>query len=223
MHALIFGATGTAGSAVLTKCLAHPEIQRVTVLHRRSTEVSHPKLQERMHADFTDYSGLEPLLASVDICFFCLGISQVKERNREQFYRITHDYPVEAARALMAANPEVTFCFLSGKGADPTGRSAIPFAAVKGLAEQSLRALGLKRLHIFRPGYIHPDAAHPGRIWGERLSGFLYPLLKVLTPGFVVHVNVLADAMIRVALHGHEQEVLDNNDIKRAVGKEAKS
>lgn len=214
MHVLIFGPTGTAGSTVLSHCLAHPDIQRVTVLHRRSTGIENPKLQERIHADFMDYTGMEPLFETVDVCFFCLGISQLKEPDRELFFKITHDYPVAAASALHASNPEIRFCFLSGAGADPTGKSVVPFAAAKGLAEQSLVSTGLKHLYIFRPGYIHTDNGHNGRIFGERLSGFLYPMLRHLTPGFVIHADELAQSMIQVALRGYERQVLENRAIK---------
>jgi len=129
--------------------------------------------------------------------------------------RITHDYPVAAAKALYNCNPDVRFCFLSAAGADPTGKSAIAFAAAKGLAEHSLSSFGLKNLYIFRPGYIHP--AHPfnGNPNGERFSGLLYPVLKYLTPGIVIHANVLAAGMLEVALHGSSEHIFTNQMIKR--------
>jgi uncharacterized protein YbjT (DUF2867 family) len=214
MHILILGPTGTAGAAALKMALAHPEITRVTALHRRHTGIRHAKLEEVLHKDFTDYSGLESLFDSVDICLFCLGISQMKEKDREQFLQITHDFPVRLATALHASNPDMTFCFLSGAGADPTGRSAMAFAAAKGRAETSLIGLGLRHLYIFRPGYIHPDDPHDSRMIGEVITGYLYPVLKAVIPGFVIHANELARGMINVGLHGHAQQSLNNTMIK---------
>jgi uncharacterized protein YbjT (DUF2867 family) len=219
MHALILGPTGTAGAEALRQALAHPQITRVTTLHRRTTGVHHPKLEEVIHEDFTDYSGLEAILASVDICLFCLGISQMKEKDRERFFRVTHDFPVSLATALHDNNPEMTFCFLSGAGADPTGRSSLAFPATKGRAETSLVGLSLKHLYIFRPGYIHPDQPHDSRMIGEVISGYLYPALKVIVPGFVIHSKELARGMLHVGIHCYPKQLLRNNMIKE-VGKD---
>jgi uncharacterized protein YbjT (DUF2867 family) len=213
MHVLILGPTGTAGHAVLQAALADVRIDRVSTLHRRRTELQHPKLNELVHTDFTEYTGLDPLFASIDICFFCLGISQLKEKDRVKFFKITHDYPVSLAKSLHTSNPDVTFCFLSGQGADPTGKSSIAFAKAKGAAENSLSALGLKRLFIFRPGYIHPDNPHPGRLFGERVYGFLFPLLKNIIPSLVIRAEELARGMINVGLNGHTETVLNNKMI----------
>jgi len=211
---MILGPTGTAGAAVLEQALANNHIDRVTTLHRRKTGRKHTKLHEIIHTNFVNNAGLEPVFASIDICFFCLGISQLKEKNRERFFQITHDYPVTLAKALFLSNPSVTFCFLSGQGADPSGKSNIAFAKAKGAAENSLTYLGLNQLYIFRPGYIHPDSPHSGRTIGERISGFLYPVLKVLLPRFVIHADELAQAMINVALKGYPIRLLDNAMIK---------
>ncbi len=217
MHALILGPTGTAGSALLKLALADHRIRKVTTLHRRSTGARHPKMQEIVHSDFTHYEGLESVFETVDVCFFCLGISQLKEKNRERFFQITHDYPVALAKALLASNPSVTFCFLSGQGADPSGKSNIPFAKAKGAAENSLSNLGLKHLYIFRPGYIHPEKPIPGRMLGERISGFLYPLLKQILPRFVIKTEELARGMINVGLKGYPEQLLHNQMIKAMI------
>jgi hypothetical protein len=39
--------------------------------------VTHPKLTEIVHADFFDYTAIEPSLRDADACFFCLGVSSV--------------------------------------------------------------------------------------------------------------------------------------------------
>jgi uncharacterized protein YbjT (DUF2867 family) len=60
------------------------------------------------------------------------------------------DYTIEFARVLHGSSPEAAFSFLSGNGADQTGRSRIPFARYKGEAENALLAAGFPRLYIFR-------------------------------------------------------------------------
>jgi len=55
IRAVIFGATGLAGSSVLDECLKHQGVPRVTVVSRRSTGKKHRKLEEIIHRNFLDY------------------------------------------------------------------------------------------------------------------------------------------------------------------------
>jgi uncharacterized protein YbjT (DUF2867 family) len=55
---------------------------------------------------------------------------------------ITVDYTIEFARVLRGSSPDAAFSFLSGSGADPTGRSRMAFARYKGEAEKALFATG---------------------------------------------------------------------------------
>jgi len=54
------------------------------------------------------------------------------------------------------SSPDAAFPFLSGSGADPTGRSWLAFARYKGQAEKVLLAVGFPRVYLFRPAYIYP-------------------------------------------------------------------
>jgi len=53
IQAVIFGATGLAGSSVLDECLKPPKVTKVTVVSRKSTGKTHEKLK---HQNFLDYS-----------------------------------------------------------------------------------------------------------------------------------------------------------------------
>jgi uncharacterized protein YbjT (DUF2867 family) len=66
------------------------------------------------------------------------------------------DYTIEFARVLRLSSPDAAFSFLSGNGADPTGRSRLAFARYKGEAEKALLAVGFSNVYIFRPAYIYP-------------------------------------------------------------------
>jgi hypothetical protein len=56
--------------------------------------------------------------------------------------KITVDYSIEFARVLRSSSPDVAFSFLSGSGADPTGRSRMAFVRYKDEAEKTLLAAG---------------------------------------------------------------------------------
>ena len=66
------------------------------------------------------------------------------------------DYTIEFARVLRGSSPDAAFSFLSGAGADPTGRSRMSFARYKGGAENALLTAGFPHVYLFRPTYICP-------------------------------------------------------------------
>src|SRR6202035_5965326 len=90
-----------------------------------------------------------------DAAIFCLG-TYTGAVSDADLRRVTVDYTTEFARVLRASSPNATFTFLSGSGADPTGRSRMAFARYKGEAEKALSAAGFPHVYIFRPAYIYP-------------------------------------------------------------------
>lgn len=55
--------------------------------------------------------------------------------SEQDYRRITYDFTVEAGRALLAENPEMRMCFISGAGTDHTSRTM--WARVKGRPGQA--------------------------------------------------------------------------------------
>jgi uncharacterized protein YbjT (DUF2867 family) len=143
------------GGYALRYALGHPAIGLVIAIGRRMLGISHPKLKEVLHPDFADCSALADALSSQNAAVFCLGAYTGAVSDAE-LRKITVDYTIEFARALHAASAGAAFSFLSGSGADPTGRSRLAFARYKGEAEKLLLAARFSRLYMFRPAYIYP-------------------------------------------------------------------
>ena len=114
--------------------------------------------------------------------------------------RITVDYTIEFARVLRGRSPEASFSFLSGNGADPTGRSRIPFARYKGEAENALLATGFPHVYIFRPAYIYPVEPRREPNLSYRLLRGIYPAFRVLFPNQVIRADDLGRAMVDLAI-----------------------
>lgn len=55
MKIIVTGSTGTVGSAVLQRCIDHPDVTSVVALTRRSLDISDPKLNNIIHKDFLNY------------------------------------------------------------------------------------------------------------------------------------------------------------------------
>src|SRR5580658_4761241 len=196
---VIVGATGMVGGQALRYALEHPEVECVTSIGRRKTGLSNPRLSEVLHPDFADCSALAPVLTGQDAAIFCLGtytgvVTDAKLRS------ITVDYTVEFARVLRASSPDAAFSFLSGNGADPTGRSRMAFARYKGEAENALVASGFPRLYIFRPAYIYPVEPRKEPNLSYRVLRQIYPVFRTLFPNLVIRADDLARAMVYVCV-----------------------
>jgi uncharacterized protein YbjT (DUF2867 family) len=216
---VIVGATGMVGGYALRCALDHPAVVAVTAIGRRSLGIAHPKLKEVLHQDFADCSALADVLSGQEAAVFCLGVYTGAVSDAE-LREITVDYTIAFARVLCAASPAATFSFLSGSGADPTGRSRLPFARYKGEAEKALLAAGFPSVCIFRPAYIYPVEPRKEPNLGYRLLHAIYPAFRVLFPNQVIPADDLARAMVDVVVHGTGEPgglVFENPDIRAMV------
>jgi nucleoside-diphosphate-sugar epimerase len=215
-HVMITGATGMVGSLVLECCLKSQEVSSVTSLGRRTSGIKHKKLHEVVIHDFLNLDETASYFESVDIVYYCLGV-YTGAFDREQFRRITVDYPEALAKVLYKKNPDIQFCLLSGAGADRSERSRMMFAKDKGAIENRLSNMGFQSFHAFRPGYIYPVISRNEPNLSYKISRFLYPLLKLLGPRFSITSTELATAIFHVGIHGCDLEILENKDILKEV------
>ena len=216
---VIVGATGMVGGYALRYALEHPAVARITAIGRRTLGVSHPKLKEVLHRDFADCSALAETVSNQDAAIFCLG-TYTGVVSDEELRRITVDYTVEFARVFRGSSPEAAFSFLSGGGADPTGRSRLAFARYKGEAENALHAAGFPRLYIFRPAYIYPVESRKEPNLSYRLLRAIYPAFRLLFPNRVIRADDVARAMVDVAVRDtgeRTSSVFENRDIRAMV------
>lgn len=199
LRIIVFGATGMVGQGVLDACLHDDAVTRVLAVGRTPTGRTHPRLREIHHTDFADLTAISNELTGYDACLYCLGASAVG-MSEADYRTVSFDYPLAAARTLLAANPDLAFCYVSGAGTDPTGRSRMMWARVKGETENALLAL-TPRAAMFRPGFITPlPGATSKTAWYAlfyRVLGPLAPLLRRIAPRGVTSSTDIGRAMLR--------------------------
>jgi uncharacterized protein YbjT (DUF2867 family) len=191
----------------------------VTSIGRKKCGISHPKLTEVLHRDFADCSALATTLSGQDAAVFCLG-AYTGAVSEEELHTITVDYTVEFARVLHGSSPSAAFSFLSGNGADQSGRSRIPFARYKGEAENALLAAGFPHVYLFRPAYIYPVKPRKEPNFSYRLLRATYPAFRVLFPNQVIRADDLAQVMVDAVVSGTGQRggpVFENREIRAMV------
>lgn len=220
MKAILFGATGMVGQGVLRECLRDAGVERVLAVVRAATGARHEKLRELVVRDFLDFSAVEGELRGYDAGFFCLGVTSAG-MTEEDYLRVTHDVTVAAAATLARLNPEMTFVFVSGAGADSTESGRVMWARIKGKAENAVLRMPFKASYVFRPAYIQPLDGIRSRTRMYRILYVvvapLYPLLKALAPRHVITTEHLGRAMLAVARNGAPKRVLESADINQVA------
>jgi uncharacterized protein YbjT (DUF2867 family) len=207
------------GGYALLYALENSAVASVTSIGRRKLGISHPKLKEVLHPDFADCSALAETLSGQDAAVFCLGVYTGAVSDAE-LRTITAGYTIEFARVLRSRSPAAAFSFLSGSGADQSGRSRMPFARYKGEAENALLAAGFPHVYLFRPAYIYPVEPRKEPNFTYRLLRGIYPAFRVLFPNQVIRADDLGRAMVAVVvgeMAQHWGPVLENRDIRALV------
>src|SRR5580700_4725026 len=108
---IIVGATGMVGGYALRYALENPAVESVTSIGRKKIGISHPKLTEVLHRDFSDCSALAGTLLGQDATVFCLGTYTGSVSDAE-LRKTTVGYTIEFARVLQASSPNAAFSFL---------------------------------------------------------------------------------------------------------------
>lgn len=131
--ALLLGATGLVGEHCLQILLDDTAYERVRVLTRRPISIQNSKLTQHV-IDFDRLAQNEQLLQADDI-YCCLGTTIKKARTKENFKKVDHDYPLEAAKLSLKYGAK-QFLLVSSTGANE--RSSFFYARIKGELEQAL-------------------------------------------------------------------------------------
>ncbi|MEZ4979412.1 MAG: oxidoreductase [Chitinophagales bacterium] len=196
-RAIIAGASGAVGKALLRYLLESASFDEIVVLLRRPLKLNHPKLHSIIF-DFdkeADYSSLP----SAEQVFCCLGTTIKKAGSQENFRKVDFHYPFLLAK-YAKQNGAKAFHVVSALGAD--AKSSIFYNRVKGELEEALRKVEFDNLYIYQPSLLlsEREESRPGEKIASVLmqaSSFLFlgPLKKYKA----IHVNDVAKAMLCVA------------------------
>ncbi|WP_420133461.1 oxidoreductase [Rhodopseudomonas sp.] len=174
--ALVFGATGFIGAQLLRGLLNSADYTRVIAVVRRPLALSDPKLTVLI-GDLDRLPALAPQLVADD-AFIAIGTTRKQTPDEAAYYRIDHDYPVEAARVARQNGARAVF-LVSSVGADAKARSF--YLRTKGETERDVLALGFPHTAIFRPSMIMGERAEHRPL--ERLFIVLARILNPLLLG----------------------------------------
>src|SRR5690242_7951572 len=216
MRLIITGATGMVGSEVLCQAIADNEIESITIIVRRATDITHSKLKTILHQNFLDYSSLENEFQNNDALIWCLGISQ-NVVSKDEYIKITYDYTLAAANAVVQWNSALRFLFLSGRGADNTEKTKLLFGKIKGRTENALKELPLQKLYIASPNAINPIHQPKNLPFILKLQYFMVKIFTHITPSFIINSDELAKALLYIVKKNEPSQLYNDVQLKQIV------
>lgn len=142
--AVLAGATGLVGMALLAQLQTDGAYGRVIAPARRSLSVAQAGKLERVPLN-------AEIPGPVDTYFCALGTTQRRAGSRAAFRAIDVELVLELARRARAAGAR-TAVIVSSVGAD--ARAPSFYLRCKGEMEASMRTLGFSALHLLRPSLL---------------------------------------------------------------------
>ena len=173
--ALVAGATGLVGRAVLARLLADKQYSAVHCVGRRAPGQQDPKLRVHLTDSFSEF-----LVPPVDDVFIALGTTIKVAGSQQAFRALDLEAVVALARAARSAGA-TRLGVISAMGADMQSR--VFYNRVKGDMEAQVCALGFDSVVIARPSLLTGDRAslhQPRRVaeeWALHAFKWLIPLI----------------------------------------------
>jgi uncharacterized protein YbjT (DUF2867 family) len=150
MIAVIAGATGLTGQALLQDLLKDSNIERVLTVGRRRAGLENPKLTEILVSDLAEIQQHAKELVG-DIYFSCLGTTIKAAGSKDAFAKVDYTAVIDFARVAKQNHAQV-FTLVSASSANSS--SPIFYSQIKGETEEVIKKLGLDRVIIFQPGLL---------------------------------------------------------------------
>lgn len=208
--AIIIGATGLTGKALLYQLLEDKQFSTVILFLRKDLNISHPKLVQHC-IDFNALEAYKDLIKG-DVIFCCLGTTIKTAGSQEAFKKVDYTYPTEFAK-IAKQNGVSTFCLQSSLGADSKSNNF--YLKVKGETEDYIRELNYVSFSIFRPSMLLGNRTEfrLGETIGKIvMQGLSFMFIGKLKRYKAIHVNQVASAMIKHSTANKTGNIIIENE-----------
>lgn len=197
--ALLAGATGLIGRALLPLLQSSPRCGHVHVLARRAATGLETGSRTTLH--IVDFARLPDPLPALDDVYIALGTTIKASGSEAAFREVDLTFVLNTARAARAAGA-TRLAVVSALGADPHSR--LLYNRVKGEMQAAVAELGFDSVVIAQPSLLLGDRValgqpgRPGEVWAARL---LTPVMWMVPRGVrPISAQKVATAMLTAML-----------------------
>ena len=207
--AILIGATGLIGTQLLKQLLSDDNFLQITVLTRRTTGVTHPKLKEIL-IDFDDLENYKSDIVG-DVLFSAMGTTKKKAGSEEVQYKIDYTYQYNTAK-LASDNGVKQLVLLSSAGANH--KSKVFYSRIKGELDGAVQKLEFESVSIIRPSMLtgnRKEFRWVEKIFTPIMYAFAWvPGIRKFRP---IKDVVVAKAMLNSTLNNSKLEILELEDV----------
>mgnify|MGYP001122398959 CR=1 FL=1 len=219
---VVLGATGAVGSQAVFTLEAMPDVGTISLLGRRPLEGVTSERVTQHKIDAFDPGSYRALLEEHDAAICTFGVGQPSKSPKEELVRIDKTAVLAFAEACRK-NGIDHFELLGSVGADPGSPSF--YLRTKGELEDELRAIGFRRLSLFRPSMILTPTNRYG--FSQALTLAVWPTLKPILAGSLrkyrgieverlgraIALNLRGNTLGVEVLHWDQIEALADRDV----------
>ena len=215
-NALVIGASGLVGKALLEELSALESCQKIRVFVRSyQTEFeAYDKVEQKVLADFLMIQPSD--VSDFSHAFSCLGTTQKQAGSKEKFFAI--DYGLNAHFIDLLKNTDTHFVLISATGAN--ANSLFFYNRVKGQLEDYLQQANLNTVSVLRPSLLLGDRQGQRALeeWSQQIFNRVSPYLPQYFSFKPVTARQVAHTMVSVAgLQTEKFKIYDNLQILKTT------
>jgi len=216
--ALLVGATGLIGSALLRQLIRDPLVSKVTVIVRRPLEtkdLGSASELSKLNIIVTSFEALDKTLeqVSADVVFCTLGTTIKVAKTQEAFRMVDYEYPLTLARFAERTNASV-FSVVTAMGASSS--SKIFYSRVKGELQDAIARLSIPTVQVFQPSLLLGERSEvrSGEAFGAIVSkGLQFAMVGPLRKYRPITGENVALAMRRAALQARQMKAASKSSM----------
>ncbi|MCF4100548.1 NAD-dependent epimerase/dehydratase family protein [Gillisia sp. M10.2A] len=211
--AIILGATGLTGRALLNRLLDDPKYNKIILFSRSSVNIQNEKIEEHL-IDVLQLQQYKDFFRADEV-FCCIGTTKSQTPNKDLYHKIDYGIPVSAAK-LCRENKIETFLVISALGAN--ANSKVFYNKVKGEMQHAVLEQGISRTYIFQPSLIAGDRAE--KRFFENLAKQSMKIVNYLLIGSLKKYRSIPPETIAQAMHicansGYSKILIESDEIQQ--------
>ncbi|WP_028377008.1 NAD-dependent epimerase/dehydratase family protein [Leeuwenhoekiella sp. MAR_2009_132] len=211
--ALILGITGLVGEALAKSILAHAKYDKLISFHRRKSGIAHPKLEEHVVDLFELQNHSDSFKA--DVVFCCIGTTQAKTSDKEEYKKIDYGIPLAAAK-LCSINNIPKLIVISALGADP--KSSVFYNKTKGEMERDVLKQNVKETYFLQPSLLAGNREEQRTV--EKLAIGAFKLFNLFLVGPLkkyqsIKPEAIVQTMQYLAFNTYSEKRIESDEIKK--------